>query len=101
MNSSNVAPAVFTRQVEDPQENSVEPSPRAERDRMQRLPTERDGEGNAYPQTRHFEPNNPNSSRLEKPATDSPDWFERQTGKPRPSTKVPGTDLPLFAGERQ
>lgn len=39
----------------------------------------------------------------EKPASNSPDWYERQTGKPRPARgpQEQASDLPLFAEARQ
>jgi len=30
--------------------------------------------------------------------SNSPDWFERETGKPRPKPELPSSDLPLFPG---
>ena len=45
-----------------------------------------------------YEPKGPDSRQSK--FADSPDWYETQTGKPRPIQQPQADDLPLFAGAK-
>jgi hypothetical protein len=60
----------------------------------------RDEEGNLYPQTRRFEPNEPNSPRPQLVARPEIPWGERPLVKTNNYGRPLEIDLPLFVGVR-